>query len=706
MPGKHALIIGNSHYEDPTLAKLKAPEADVRGLAALLNDTAIGQFESVRAVIDESEAITRRAIANFFAQGKPNELLLLYFSGHGVLDDKGRLYLAAKDTQRDLPQATAIPAAFITDGMDSSRSRRQVLILDCCHSGAFARGARSATGAKAITEMTFEGIGYGRAVLTATDATQYAWEGEAVIGSAENSVFTHYMIEGLQSGAADTDGDGEITLEELYDYIYGNVVKQTPKQTPRKWSYNQEGRLVIARTKPAPPKVVELPDELRQAIRSPYSGVRESAVRELEILLHGDDGELALVAEQALWRLAADDSRRVSIAASDVLDKVLAERRSAQPPAAGQELPVKEGPALVPEVSVESQTDSNEPALAGPVEVLPAAQPIVDDAAPVPAEHEPLAALAQNPLSPPAPEPVSGLSDLERQVLIRSASGESLEEIAAQMSLSKAEVRSQLRHLMRKLNLNSAYDVRWHAIKMGLLPDIPITGSPTVSASTPSAVTRPSRTEAASPSETPALPPAVTRWLKAAWFPLALMSVGWGVALFVVTVLVNIAPADAYLAREWGGWLILGLSGGVVTANALRRRMRDARATPSLLIIGSWLGAALLCPPVYNRFIAIAGISQGLAGTLAVFGAVGGVATAVALYRDGHITDYRDLAIICAGWAVAWGLSAWMSLIAFSFFGDNDPWIASIIVGLTGALAGFIGGRVMLGQLKREQAES
>jgi hypothetical protein len=247
MPGKHALIIGNSHYEDPTLAKLKTPGADVRGLAELLRDGAIGQFESVRTVIDESEAITRRAIAGFFAQGKPDELLLLYFSGHGVLDDKGRLYLAAKDTQRDLPQATAIPAAFITDGMDSSRSRRQVLILDCCHSGAFARGARSATGAKAITETTFEGVGYGRAVLTATDATQYAWEGEAVIGSAENSVFTHHMIEGLRSGAADADGDGDITLEELYDYIYSHVVKQTPKQTPRKWSYNQEGEFIIAR---------------------------------------------------------------------------------------------------------------------------------------------------------------------------------------------------------------------------------------------------------------------------------------------------------------------------------------------------------------------------------------------------------------------------------------------------------------------------
>ena len=247
MPRKLALVIGNSDYQDPALAQLKAPDADVRALTELLRDPEIGQFEHVTALVNEPEAHTRRAIAGFFVRARPDDQLLLYFSGHGLLDDKGRLYLAAKDTQRDLPQATAISAAFVTDAMDSSRSRQQLLILDCCHSGAFARGARAADEAKAVTQATFEGVGAGRAVLTATDATQYAWEGESVIGEAENSVFTHFMIEGLRTGAADTDSDGRITLEELYTYLYSEVVRQTPKQTPRKWSYNQQGEFVIAR---------------------------------------------------------------------------------------------------------------------------------------------------------------------------------------------------------------------------------------------------------------------------------------------------------------------------------------------------------------------------------------------------------------------------------------------------------------------------
>ena len=128
-----------------------------------------------------------------------------------MLDDQGHLYLAVKDTERSLLRATGIPAAYITDEMNNSRSQRQVLILDCCHSGAFARGSKGATGASVGTATAFEGSGFGRVVLTATDATQYAWEGEQIIGEAQSSLFTHHLINGMSSGAADLNHDGHIT---------------------------------------------------------------------------------------------------------------------------------------------------------------------------------------------------------------------------------------------------------------------------------------------------------------------------------------------------------------------------------------------------------------------------------------------------------------------------------------------------------------
>ena len=168
MAGKFALIIGNSQYQDPNLTRLKAPEADVEGLSALLRDPLIGAFDDVITLANELSAPIRRTIGQFFAQKTADDLLLLYFSGHGVLDESGELFLATKDTERDLISGTAIPAAYITGEMDRSRSKRQVLILDCCHSGAFARGTKGIVGASVGTASAFQGTGYGRVVLTAT----------------------------------------------------------------------------------------------------------------------------------------------------------------------------------------------------------------------------------------------------------------------------------------------------------------------------------------------------------------------------------------------------------------------------------------------------------------------------------------------------------------------------------------------------------
>jgi peptide/nickel transport system substrate-binding protein len=247
MSERLALIIGNSEFEDSTLARLVTPGRDASELAEILKDPAIGHFDEVMSLINEPAPVVRRAVARFFARRNRSDLLLLYFSGHGVLDDQGLLYLAVKDTERDLLRATGIAASFITQEMDRSRSRRQVLILDCCHSGAFARGAKGVPGTSVGTANSFKGTGLGRVVITASDATQYAWEGDQVIGEVETSLFTRFMIQGLRTGAADTSGDGLVSIDEMYDYVYDQVLDKTSKQTPSKWSYKQQGEIVIAR---------------------------------------------------------------------------------------------------------------------------------------------------------------------------------------------------------------------------------------------------------------------------------------------------------------------------------------------------------------------------------------------------------------------------------------------------------------------------
>src|SRR4051812_27349724 len=317
MAGKFALIIGNSRYDDPSLGRLKAPDSDVHELESVLKSPDVGQFDEVATLLDHDCASVRRAIARFYDQRRRDDLLLLYFSGHGVKDDQGHLYLAVRDTESGLLAGSGIETAFITGRMDRSFSKRQVLILDCCHSGAFAHGAKSAHGVSVGTAEAFEGTGLGRVVLTATDSTQYAWEGDQVIGDAQNSLFTHFLIEGLKTGAADTDADGVVTVDELYDYVREQVVTTTPRQTPHKWSYLQRGAIVLAENPFASRSV--LPAEIDEAINSKLSGPRLEAVAHLEALLHGDHAGRAHAAIEALKVLSQDDSRKVANAAAQVL---------------------------------------------------------------------------------------------------------------------------------------------------------------------------------------------------------------------------------------------------------------------------------------------------------------------------------------------------------------------------------------------------
>jgi uncharacterized caspase-like protein len=244
MSGKYALIIGNTEYIDPGLAQLTAPGKDAEDFARVLKNKDICAFDDVSILLNQPEPVVRGVIDEFFDQKRPDDLLVLYFSGHGVRDELGALYLAVKNTIRSRLRSTAVKSDYIREAMDQSRSRRQVLILDCCNSGAFAQGTKSATGVSIGTASAFEGTGYGRVVLTASDATQFAWEGDKVIGETDNSLFTHFLIKGIE-GEADKDLDGKITIDDLYDYAYEHIVIRTPKQTPGKWSYKQQGEIPL-----------------------------------------------------------------------------------------------------------------------------------------------------------------------------------------------------------------------------------------------------------------------------------------------------------------------------------------------------------------------------------------------------------------------------------------------------------------------------
>ncbi|MBZ5555100.1 MAG: tetratricopeptide repeat protein [Acidobacteriia bacterium] len=336
---KSALIIANSQYEHTGLRQLTAPTQDAQALADVLADPTIGGFE-VRTLVNQRCAEVMHEIEKFYRSRTRDDLLPLYFSGHGLKDEDGKLYLAALNTDPQWLRSTAIPDHFVNEVMAGSRSKRQVLLLDCCYSGAFAKALLAKGEANVVLKDHFEGRG--RVLLTASDAVQYSFESGIFESAVESSgsVFTQTLVEGLRSGEADQDGDGVVSLDELYDFVHDRVLDVTPHQRPMKWELDVEGEIIIARN-PAPfVNPSDLPQDIRDAIGSKFPSIREEAIHELERLLRGRHRGLALAARTALKTLTADDSRRVS----DAAEKCLAANPA---PAAPEEMILQSSPGAV-----------------------------------------------------------------------------------------------------------------------------------------------------------------------------------------------------------------------------------------------------------------------------------------------------------------------------------------------------------------------
>jgi YVTN family beta-propeller protein len=342
-----ALLIATHEHEDPTLRRLTSPAADVESLAAVLRDPQIAGFE-VTVLVNEPHHRVGTAIAELYRDRRRDDLTLLYFTGHGLKDDDGRLYLATSNTRRDSLLFTSLPAEQLDYALEGCASRQKVLVLDCCYSGAFPAGR----GVKADTEVhaleKFQGRG--RTVLTASDSAQYSFEGDRALGSATQSVFTRYLVEGLRNGSADLDGDGDITVDELYSYVHDRVVEEMPQQRPKKQS-DVEGRIVIARN-----VSWTLPGYLRNALNSPIATDRLGALEALQHLHRIGNPTVRAQVVAEIQRLAEDDSRTVSAAAEVRL-------RAIRPAAQSADIGRAAATGL-PEPRIESEPARPEPTVA------------------------------------------------------------------------------------------------------------------------------------------------------------------------------------------------------------------------------------------------------------------------------------------------------------------------------------------------------
>lgn len=242
---REALLVATSSYHDAQLRTLSAPAQDVRALAQVLSAPDIGGYK-VHTVCDQPAHVVRRRVQEFLVRRRTDDQLLVYFSCHGIKDDDGRLYFAGTDTDHDpdFLESSAVPAAFVSAELQRCVARSIVVLLDCCYSGAFDPGAKSDKSVH--LRERFDGTGI--AVITATNALQFAWEGDRFTNLAQDglSTFTAAIVDGLRTGHADLDADGRVSVEDLYLYVRDRILASGAKQTPQRWLLGSEGRLTVA----------------------------------------------------------------------------------------------------------------------------------------------------------------------------------------------------------------------------------------------------------------------------------------------------------------------------------------------------------------------------------------------------------------------------------------------------------------------------
>ncbi|MCB8953327.1 MAG: SUMF1/EgtB/PvdO family nonheme iron enzyme [Ardenticatenales bacterium] len=246
-----ALLIGNNQFEDEKhFPPLRTPANDVADMAAML--ARHGEFEILGTLVDADEPTIRRAIADLYGQAERGDLTLLYYSGHGQKGTDGSLYLAARDTDFRRLRATGVRESFIQETMADSRSRHHVVVLDCCFSGAFAQGAKRGAAEPLLLEKL---RGEATAILASSGTIQYSFEEKG-----RNSLFTSALLQGMETGRADENEDGLITVDELFAYADRQVRDQRRDQTPMLAQQKREiERLVLVRNPLGKARAATLP---------------------------------------------------------------------------------------------------------------------------------------------------------------------------------------------------------------------------------------------------------------------------------------------------------------------------------------------------------------------------------------------------------------------------------------------------------------
>lgn len=223
-PGEQWVVfIAVKQYAEPALS-LAYPLEDAKALRTVLVERAGVPGDHVLELTDESPperrptlANLRRALPEFLRRAKPRDRVLVFFNGHGMRD-RDTTYLVPADASRDDLAGTALPMAELRGLLAKCPAGLKFLVLDCCHAAA----TRAAPGgdvpagelAKALEARPVPGL----VVLASCQAKEHSWEwNERRMG-----LFSYWLARALEGGA-DANGDGALSVDEVYGYTFDRV---------------------------------------------------------------------------------------------------------------------------------------------------------------------------------------------------------------------------------------------------------------------------------------------------------------------------------------------------------------------------------------------------------------------------------------------------------------------------------------------------
>jgi hypothetical protein len=197
---KKALIIGINHYEYHN--SLSGCVDDAYNVKAAIERNADGtkNFDVfIKTAGDSKSGITKRELKYYISElfKDDSEIALLYFSGHGHLEDTGGYLITSECEDGD----DGVSMNEILDMANKSPAKNKMIILDCCHSGQL---GTANIGNSAV-------LSSGMTILTASTADQYATEENG------HGLFTNLLVDALNGSAANILG--HITPGSVYAHI-------------------------------------------------------------------------------------------------------------------------------------------------------------------------------------------------------------------------------------------------------------------------------------------------------------------------------------------------------------------------------------------------------------------------------------------------------------------------------------------------------